>query len=237
MNRAERRKVAKEQRNNNIGRNTNSKHNFVDMRQCDIRDIPLESIKQDENLKDVRTLPKDVMELFNEVYGTWMGSTLVKNPYSKVIITLGMEYLDTLTSLKFNLIPMEDRVYVRDTVYHMANTCNFFMGACADGINKSLQNYIDDCRKANGSAVEFPSVIDTGLEFQTLPKTEQIDNMYADFLVKHANELDPYLVLTKPSEVKGDEEYVCKVLEMIVKQSIKLDKEIEIPSRKYVVEL
>ena len=60
---------------------------------------------------------------------------------------------------------------------------------------------------------------------------------YADFLVKHANELDPYLILIKPSEIRGDEEYVCKVLRMIVNQSIKLDKEIEIPSRKYVVEL
>ena len=69
------------------------------------------------------------------------------------------------------------------------------------------------------------------------PKTEQIDDMYADFLVKHANELDPYLILIKPSEIRGDEEYVCKVLRMIVNQSIKLDKEIEIPSRKYVVEL
>ena len=148
-----------------------------------------------------------------------------------------MEYLDTLTSLKFNLIPMEDRIYVRDTVYHMANTCNFFMGACADGFNKSLQDYIDDSRKANRREVELPSIISTGLEFQTLPKAEQIDDMYADFLVKHANELDPYLILTKPSEIRGDEEYVCKVLRMIVNQSIKLDKEIEIPSRKYVVEL
>ena len=52
-----------------------------------------------------------------------------------------------------------------------------------------------------------------------------------------ANELDPYLILIKPSEIRGDEEYVCKVLRMIVNQSIKLDKEIEIPSRKYVVEL
>lgn len=233
MNRAERRKAAKEQRNNNMGRNTNSKHNFVDMGQ---RDIPINELKQDENLKDPNADP-EVMALFMGVYGTWMGSILVKNLYSKVIITLGMEYLDTLTSLKFDLIPMEDRVYVRDTVYHMANTCNFFMGTIADGINKSLQDYIDDCHKANSNVVEFPSVIETGLEFQTLPKTEQIDNMYADFLVKHANELDPYLVLTKPSEIKGDEEYVCKVLEMIVKQSIKLDKEIEIPSRKYVVEL
>lgn len=60
---------------------------------------------------------------------------------------------------------------------------------------------------------------------------------YADFLVKHANELDPYLILIKPSEIRGYEEYVCKVLRMIVNQSIKLDKEIEIPSRKYVVEL
>lgn len=233
MNRAERRKAAKEQRNNNIRRNTNSKHNFIDMGH---RDIPIDELKQDENLKDPNADP-EVMALFMEVYGTWMGSTLVKNPYSKVIITLGMEYLDTLTSLKFDLIPMEDRVYVRDTVYHMANTCNFFMGTIADGINKSLQDYIDDCHKANSNVVEFPSVIDTGLEFQTLPKTEQIDDMYADFLVKHANELDPYLVLTKPFEIKGDEEYVCKVLKMIVKQSIKLDKEIEIPSRKYVVEL
>ena len=33
---------------------------------------------------------------------------------------------------------------------------------------------------------------------------------YADFLVKHANELDPYLILIKPSEIRGDEEYVCK---------------------------
>lgn len=127
MNRAERRKAAKEQRNNNIRRNTNSKHNFIDMGH---RDIPIDELKQDENLKDPNADP-EVMALFMEVYGTWMGSTLVKNPYSKVIITLGMEYLDTLTSLKFDLIPMEDRVYVRDTVYHMANTCNFFMGTIA----------------------------------------------------------------------------------------------------------
>lgn len=233
MNRAERRKAAKEQRNNNIGRNTNSKHNFVDMGKWD---IPINELKQDENLKDPNADP-EVMELFNEVYTKWMGSTLVKNLYSKVLITLGMEYLDTLTSLKFDLIPMEDRVYVRDTVYHMANICNFFMGACADGLNKSLQDYIDDSRKANRREVELPSIINTGLEFQTLPKTEQIDDMYADFLVKHANELDPYLILIKPSEIRGDEEYVCKVLRMIVNQSIKLDKEIEIPSRKYVVEL
>lgn len=183
MNRAERRKAAKEQRNNNIGRNTNSKHNFVDMGKWD---IPINELKQDENLKDPNADP-EVMELFNEVYTKWMGSTLVKNLYSKVLITLGMEYLDTLTSLKFNLIPMEDRVYVRDTVYHMANTCNFFMGACADGLNKSLQDYIDDSRKANRREVELPSIINTGLEFQTLPKAEQIDDMYADFLVKHAN--------------------------------------------------
>ena len=233
MNRAERRKAAKEQRNNNIGRNTNSKYNFVDMGKWD---IPINELKQDENLKDPNADP-EVMALFNEVYTKWMGSTLVKNLYSKVLITLGMEYLDTLTSLKFDLIPMEDRVYVRDTVYHMANTCNFFMGTCADGLNKSLQDYIDDSRKANRREVELPSIINTGLEFQTLPKAEQIDDMYADFLVKHANELDPYLILIKPSEIRGDEEYVCKVLTMIVNQSIKLDKEIEIPSRKYVVEL
>ncbi|MCI5849335.1 MAG: hypothetical protein MR001_06275 [Lachnoclostridium sp.] len=233
MNRAERRKAAQEQRNNNIGRNTNSKHNFVDMGKWD---IPINELKQDENLKDPNADP-EVMALFNEVYTKWMGSTLVKNLYSKVLITLGMEYLDTLTSLKFDLIPMEDRVYVRDTVHHMANTCNFFMGAYADGLNKSLQDYIDDSRKANRREVEFPSIINTGLEFETLPKAEQIDDMYADFLVKHANELDPYLILIKPSEIKGDEEYVCKVLRMIVNQSIKLDKEIEIPSRKYVVEL
>lgn len=49
MNRAERRKAAKEQRNNNIGRNTNSKHNFVDMGKWD---IPINELKQDENLKD-----------------------------------------------------------------------------------------------------------------------------------------------------------------------------------------
>lgn len=115
MNRAERRKAAKEQRNNNIGRNTNSKHNFVDMGKWD---IPINELKQDENLKDPNADP-EVMELFNEVYTKWMGSTLVKNLYSKVLITLGMEYLDTLTSLKFDLIPMEDRVYVRDTVYHI----------------------------------------------------------------------------------------------------------------------
>ena len=109
MNRAERRKAAKEQRNNNIGRNTNSKHNFVDMGKWD---IPINELKQDENLKDPNADP-EVMELFNEVYTKWMGSTLVKNLYSKVLITLGMEYLDTLTSLKFDLIPMEDRVYGR----------------------------------------------------------------------------------------------------------------------------
>ena len=113
MNRAERRKAAKEQRNNNIRRNTNSKHNFVDMGKWD---IPINELKQDENLKDPNADP-EVMELFNEVYTKWMGSALVKNLYSKVLITLGMEYLDTLTSLKFDLIPMEDRVYVLSLIH------------------------------------------------------------------------------------------------------------------------
>lgn len=112
MNRAERRKAAKEQRNNNIGRNTNSKYNFVDMGKWD---IPINELKQDENLKDPNADP-EVMELFKEVYTKWMGSTLVKNLYSKVLITLGMEYLDTLTSLKFDLIPMEDKA-VQDAMF------------------------------------------------------------------------------------------------------------------------
>ena len=60
---------------------------------------------------------------------------------------------------------------------------------------------------------------------------------YADFLVKHANELDPYLILIKPSEIRGDEEYVCKVLRMIVNQSIKLDKEIENMASMYQMEV
>ena len=48
MNRAERRKAAKEQRNNNIGRNTNSKHNFVDMGKWDI------PINENKSVKHIR---------------------------------------------------------------------------------------------------------------------------------------------------------------------------------------
>lgn len=74
------------------------------------------------------------------------------------IIFVNNEAYSDLKKINTILVNMLDRVYVRDTVYHMANTCNFFMGACADGLNKSLQDYIDDCHKANRREVELPSI-------------------------------------------------------------------------------
>lgn len=44
---------------------------------------------------------------------------------------------------------------------------------CADGLNKSIQDYIDDCHKANRREVELPSIISTGLEFQTFKKKDK----------------------------------------------------------------
>ena len=60
MNRAERRKAAKEQRNNNIRRNTNSKHNFVDMGKWD---IPINELKQDENTGNGVSGHFDIIEI------------------------------------------------------------------------------------------------------------------------------------------------------------------------------
>lgn len=232
MNRAERRKNAREQRTYNIGSNSDNKLNYTNLGQWE---IPVDKITVDEHLK--ADIDSEVLDLFREIYNEWMGTSIIKNNCSKAIIMLAMDYLDTLSSLKFGLVPMEDRIYIRDTVYHMANTVNFFMGTCNVDGDKSLEDRVAECFRKKEKNVNFPVVVNTGLEFTTLPNSGQINNMYANFLVGHANELDPFLVITKPSEISGDEEYVFKILNMIVNQSIKLSKEIEIPSRKYIVEL
>lgn len=223
MNRAERRKAAKEQRNNNIGRNTNSKHNFVDMGKWD---IPINELKQDENLKDPNADP-EVMELFNEVYTKWMGSTLVKNLYSKVLITLGMEYLDTLTSLKFDLIAVKtsdgdnivsmqvNKCEEYENEYEFSQTCIGFDGVAyhlkKDDIISAEGEYNTDadtlyitCKLKNSLTVYFMIINVSGSENRTDKYDEMDVYQLNDFLEDVLHEKNEYYcVFTRITDVFG----------------------------------
>lgn len=68
-----------------------------------------------------------------------------------------------------------------------------------------------------------------------LPNKEVIDDLYASFIGEHAQELTSFLQHTRKSDIKGDEEYVLEVLQMILKKTNELLPEAQVNSSKFVV--
>lgn len=226
MNREQRRRQAKEQ-----SRRPNSKKNFV---YAGTKEIPIDQIQHDPNLKECDT---DIVDLISKRMD-WAEKGLVRNDLSKCIIMKGCDYLDALCSLRFDITPPDDRAAIRDTMYYVGNFTNLFYGLMLDeeGEDITLAERSQEHADNGETQMECPMVHEVYPSWN-LPNKEIVDDLYAGFVVKHAQELVPFLQHTRKSEIEGDEEFVFEVLNMILKKTDELMGEAQVDSQKFVVTL
>ena len=224
MNRAERRKQERENRRN-------SKKNF---QYVGIKEIPVQAIQHDPNLKEP---DKEILELCQHEYD-WKETNAIKHEVSRGLIMTGISYLDSLCALRFDITPTDDKVLIRNTMYHICNAVNYFLGLCGDDRDITIRELINEAKANNETNVVMP--VPEGTEIypmQPLPNEDAVDDLYAGFVVTHAYELARLITNAKPSDIIGDEEYVLEVLNMIVKKTKELLPEAEVDSESFIVEL
>ena len=224
MNREQRRKQDRENR-----RNSKKNYQYVG-----IKEIPVQAIQHDPNLKEP---DKEMIELCQHEYD-WKETNAIKHEVSKALIMTGVSYLDSLCALRFDITPADDKVLVRNTMYHICNTVNYFLGLCVGDRDITIRELINEAKENKESNVVMP--VPEGTEIypmQPLPNEDAVDDLYAGFVVSHAYELARYITNAKPSDINGDEEYVLEVLNMIVKKTRELLPEAEVDSESFIVEL
>lgn len=224
MNRAERRKQERENR-----RNSKKNYQYVG-----IKDIPVQAIQHDPNLKEP---DKEIIELCRHEYD-WKETNAVKHEVSQGLIMTGISYLDPLCALRFDITPEDDKVLVRNTMYHICNAVNYFLGLCVGDRDITIRELINEAKANKETNIVMP--VPEGAEIypmQPLPNEDAVDDLYAGFVVSHAYELARYITNAKPSDIIGDEEFVFEVLNMIVKQTKELLPEAEVDSESFIVEL
>ena len=226
MNREQRRRQAKEQ-----NRRPNSKKNYV---YAGTKEIPLDQIQHNPNLKECDT---DIVDLISKRLD-WAEKGLVSNDLSQCIIMKGCEYLDALCSLRFDITPPDDRAAIRDTMYYVGNFTNLFYGLMFDeeSDDKTLTELSQEHADNGEKQMECPMVHDVYPSWN-LPNKKIVDDLYAGFVVDHAQELVPFLQHTRKSDIEGDEEFVFEVLSIILKKTDELMGEAQINSQKFVVTL
>lgn len=224
MNREQRRKQDRENR-----RNSKKNYQYVG-----IKEIPVQAIQHDPNLKE---LDKEIIELCQHEYN-WKETNAIKHEVSRGLIMTGISYLDSLCALRFDITPADDKVLVRNTMYHICNAVNYFLGLCGDDWDITIRELINEAKANKETNVVMP--VPEGAEIypmQPLPNEDAVDDLYAGFVVSHAYDLADYLTNAKPSDIIGDEEYVFEVLNMIVKKTKELLPEAEVDSESFIVEL
>lgn len=224
MNREQRRKQDRENR-----RNSKKNYQYVG-----IKEIPVQAIQHDPNLKE---LDREIIELCQHEYN-WKETNAIKHEVSRGLIMTGISYLDSLCALRFDITPADDKVLVRNTMYHICNAVNYFLGLCGDDRDITIRELINEAKANKETNVVMP--VPEGAEIypmQPLPNEDAVDDLYAGFVVSHAYDLADYLTNAKLSDIIGDEEYVFEVLNMIVKKTKELLPETEVDSESFIVEL
>lgn len=224
MNREQRRKQDRENR-----RNSKKNYQYVG-----IKEIPVQAIQHDPNLKE---LDREIIELCQHEYN-WKETNAIKHEVSRGLIMTGISYLDSLCALRFDITPADDKVLVRNTMYHICNAVNYFLGLCGDDRDITIRELINEAKANKETNVVMP--VPEGAEIypmQPLPNEDAVDDLYAGFVVTHAYELARHITNAKPSDIIGDEEYVFEVLNMIVKKTKELLPEAEVDSESFIVEL
>lgn len=224
MNREQRRKQARENR-----RNSKKNYQYVG-----IKEIPVRAIQHDPNLKE---LDEEILQLCQHEYD-WKETNAVKHEVSQGVIMTGVSYLDSLCALRFDITPADDKVLVRNTMYHICNAVNYFLGLCGDDRDITIRELINEAKANKETNVIMP--VPEGAEIypmQPLSNEDAVDDLYAGFIVSHAYDLARHITNAKPSDIIGDEEYVFEVLNMIVKKTKELLPEAEVDSESFIVEL
>lgn len=224
MNREQRRKQERENRRN-------SKKNY---QYAGIKEIPVQAIQHDPKLKEP---DKEIIELCQNEYD-WKETNAIKHEVSRGLIMTGISYLDSLCALRFDITPADDKVLVRNTMYHICNAVNYFLGLCGDDQDTTIVGLITEAKARKCNNVEMP--VPEGAEIypmQPLPNEDAVDDLYAGFVVDHAYELARHITNAKPSDIIGDEECVFEVFNMIVKKTKELLPEAEVDSESFIVEL
>ena len=212
MNREQRRKQAKAER-----RTPNSKKNF---RIGGYQEIPIEKLEHDPNLKEC---DKGLLDLMSKAYD-WK----LKNDASKHIIKEGLSYLDSLCSLRFDIIQANDKKLVRDTMRFMSDTVNLFIGLYYEpNKQQTLRELMDKALEKGQTQIPLnvprhEDIAPMYGDVLVLPSSDRVDDMYADFVVKHANDLANALYDTKYSDISGDEVQIFEVLLFISKKTMQL---------------
>lgn len=212
MNREQRRKQVKAER-----RNPNSKKNF---RIVGYEEVPIDQIQHDPNLKEC---DKELLDLMTKAYG-WN----IKNDASMRIIREGLSYLDSLCSLRFDITPLDDKKLVRDTMHFMSDVVNLFIGLYYEPNKQQTLRELTDKALTKGLTtvpLHIPKHEDIAPMYGdvlVLPSNNRVDDMYADFVVEHANDLANALYDTKYSDVSGDEVEIFEVLLFISKKTMLL---------------
>ena len=115
---------------------------------------------------------------------------------------------------------------------------NMFFGLMIDNKSRdlSLAERSEECQK-NGQTQMNVVLVHELYPQCSLPDKSIIDNLYAEFLAGHAQELSSLLLQTRKSDIEGDEEYVFEVLDMILKKTDELLPEAQANSEKFAVSL
>lgn len=218
MNREQRRRQAKEER-----RNLNSKRNFVS---GGYKVISIEQLQHDENLKEC---DKALLDLMSRAYD-WK----IKNNAANNIISEGLRYLDSLCSLRFDITPIEDRMVVRDTMHFLSDTVNMFLGLYyTHNKEKTVGELMKEALSKGEISIPLPipqhkDIAPMYGDVMALPSRDKVDDIYAEFVVAHANDLANALYDTKYSEVSGDEVQIFEVLLFISKKTMQLLPEADV---------
>ena len=210
MNRAERRKMEKEERRN-------SKKNFTNV---GIKKVAVDQIHHDENLKEC---DPELLEFMGKSYG-W----IFANDAVQKIVSNGLSYLDSLCSLRFDITPSKDKKVIRDTIRFVSDTVNMFIGLYYEkNRDITLHELHEEALQCGQTkvALNIPQHEDIAPMYGDvlkLPTPRDVDDIYAGFVVKHANDLVQLLFYTSYGEVKGEETKVFDVLLLISKKTVEL---------------
>ena len=212
MNREQRRRQAKEEK-----RRPNSKRNFVSVGELE---IPIDQIQHDPNLKEC---DPELLELISKTYD-WK----LKNDASKRIIDESISYLDSLCALRFDITPSDDKKLVRDTMHFVSDCVNMFIGLYSKHDREAtLQKLFDEVNEKGQTEIplnvpQHEDIAPMYGDVLKLPSSKRVDDLYAECVVRHANDLAHELHATKYADVSGDEVQIFEVLLFISKKTIQL---------------
>lgn len=211
MNREQRRRMVKNEK-----RNSNSKKSF---RVGDVEEISVYKLAHNENLKEC---DEELLDLMKRVYD-WK----IKNVMSKLIINTALNYLDVLCSLRFDITPDDDRKLVGDAMRWISDMVVLFISLYEQQAERTLNELYSEAVKNGENTIQMKIAKHKDIapyygDVVNLPSSDDIDDMYADFVVSYANKLAQVLCNVRYSDVLADEQYVLEVLLLIGKKTVQL---------------